>query len=539
MENRKHFITFGFFTLALGAAFLAACSRTSSTETRQTAAGPATKAGVTYPVSAGGEKKLSFWLPIQPPAAKHISSYNEHEIFKIIGQNTGVEVNFSHPAVGQEREQLGILIASGDLPDLIQIRGLYNGGSSAGVAEGVFRELTGDIPVHAPDYYREITKSDRNYRLATDSEGKITEFHIIKQSAPAFNRLNYRQDVMDKLGIDIPVTIADYEEDFAKMKTAGLTGFAPPANGKIDLIMWAYGITPGFHIGADGTVKWGEAQPAYKDYLQLMNDWYTKGYISKDFMSNMSDPERRTLFTTNSVSMIINPVDLIKSVSDAAGFAAVPLPYPRLYAGQAIHFQPVSFETLPLPNESMGTVVSRSCKNPEIAIEYLNYFYTQEGADLCNWGVKDLSYTVDTNGKKTFTDYMLRNEKIPLSDVQVLLKIHLCAKLAEPDVVCNPNVVIDAAALEYRTRYSDDRTIDDDQVLPAFQLSMEDSLKRNEIMRDINTYVDEMTLKFITGVNSLSEFDNYLAQLKNMRLNEAIAITARGYEQFMTKPGVK
>jgi hypothetical protein len=134
---------------------------------------------------------------------------------------------------------------------------------------------------------------------------------------------------------------------------------------------------------------------------------------------------------------------------------------------------------------------------------------------------------------------MLRNERIPLSDVQTLLKIHQFAKLAEADVVCNPNVVIDADALEYRMRYSDDKTIDDSQVLAPFQLGLEESQERAAIMRDINTYVSEMTLKFITNVTPLSEFDRYLAQIKAMNIDEAINITTKGYEQFMTKPGIR
>lgn len=498
---------------------------------------PRAAVNVTYPITTEGVKKLTFWLPIQPPAAKHMSSYNDHPIFKIISQNTGVEVEFFHPAVGQEREQLGILVASGDLPDLVQIRGLYNGGSGAGVAEGIFRDLTGDIPVYAPDYYREITRTESNYRRATNNEGKLTAFLEIKQSAPPFYRVNYRQDVMDQLGLDNPATIADYNADFAKMKAAGITAFAPPANGRISLFMWPYGVTPGFFVGADGKIKWGEAEAGYKQYLQLMNDWYTKGYIYPDFMSNMTDTERRALIANKSVAMIVESVDLVKSVTDSASLKSVPMPYPRLTPGQPIHFDTVSFTTQ--PNAAvMDTVVTTACKNPEIAMEYMNYFFTQAGADLCNWGVKDGTYTVDAAGKKTFTDTMLRNPTIPLGDIQTVLKIHLFAKLAEPDVVCNPNVIINPEALELRMRYSDDKTIDNSQTLPPIQLSIDDSQARNQIMRDINTYVDEMSLKFITSVTPLSEFDNYVAQIKKMNLDEAIKITERGYQEYMKKPGI-
>ncbi|MDR3193482.1 MAG: extracellular solute-binding protein [Treponema sp.] len=525
----------------ISAAGISGCSNKTDGGTRSPdadSAAPA-KMEVSYPITASGEKKLSFWIPIAPVATKHISSYNENIAYQEISKNTGVEVDFIHPVTGQEREQLGVLIASGDLPDIIEIRGLYTGGSSAGVADGLFLDMTEMIPVHAPDYYREITRSDLSYRIATNNDNSITDFLLIKQRAPVFRRANYRQDVMDKLGLDVPITVADYEDDFAKMKAAGLTGFAPQADGRIDLFMWPYGIAPGFYLGSDGKVKFGEAEPAYKQYLELMNGWYNKGYISKDFTSNMLMPQRQALFTTNQVSMIINPVDLVLSACNPSGIIPVPLPYPRLHEGQPIHFQPVSFETLPLRAEPFNTVVTSSCKSPEVAVEYLNYFYTREGADICNWGIKDLTYTVDPGGKKTFTDYMLRNEKIPLADVQFVLKMHQCAKLSEPDVLCNPNVVYDSFALEIRNRYSDDATIDDFQVLPPFQLGLEDSQARAAIMRDINTYINEMTLKFITNVTPLSEFENYLAQIKAMNIDEAIDITAKGYEQFMTKPGIR
>ncbi|MCL2833089.1 MAG: extracellular solute-binding protein [Treponema sp.] len=501
---------------------------------------PAAAAGpvkVTYPITTAGAKSLSFWLPIQPPAARHMSSYKDQEVYAAIEKNTGIDITYIHPAIGQEREQLGVLMASGDIPDILQIRGLYPGGSSVGVEEGVFRDLTNLIFTHAPDYLREVSKTDYNYRIATTNEGKFTEFMLIKQRAPVFDRLNYRQDFMDKLGIDVPITIKDYDDDFAAMKTAGIIGFAPPMNGKIDQLMYPYGLTSGFFIGTDNKIKWGEIEPGYKQYLEMMAGWYAKGYISPDFMSNMNDVDRRALFTTGRVGMINQPVDLVNSSCAAVGIKSVPLPYPRLTPGQQINFMPVSFETRPLTEEPFATVISTSCKNPEVATEYLNYLYTPDGADLANWGIKDKAWKVDANGNKYFTDYMLNNPTIPLADVQVVLKIHQIAKLSEPDVVCNPNVIVNKEALAQRMMYSDDPTINDSQVMPAFTLGLKESARRNEIMRDINTYSDEMTLKFITGVSPISDFDSYVAQVKRMGIDEAIQITQDGYQTFLTKPG--
>ena len=134
---------------------------------------------------------------------------------------------------------------------------------------------------------------------------------------------------------------------------------------------------------------------------------------------------------------------------------------------------------------------------------------------------------------------MLNNPDIALGDVQTLLKIHLTAKLAEPDVVCNPNVISNEEALELRMMYSDDPNVDDSQVLPAFELSAEAAYDRSRILRDITTYIDEMTVKFITGATPLTEYDSYMAQLKSMGIEDAIAITQQEYETFMSKPGLE
>ena len=284
-------------------------------------------------------------------------------------------------------------------------------------------------------------------------------------------------------------------------------------------------------------MQYGQYTDNYREYLTLMNDWYSKGYIYKDFMANLSDSEIHALFVNGTVGMYPSAVDIASSLASANGFTAVSLPYVRAQEGQSLHFEKTYWESVPWAAFAT-TVISSSCKNIEAAVEYLNYFYTSEGADLCNWGVKDVHYTVDANGKKTFTDEMLNNPNMPLSDVQMNLKLHTTAKLAEPDVVCNPNVVANETALKLRMMYSDDKTVDNAQTLPPFSLSAESSNARISIMNEITTYVDEMTLKFITGVTPLSEYDNYMAQLKALGIEDAIAITQAEYDIFMNKPGL-
>ncbi len=523
---------------------LASCSDTSSSTATSTSTSSSTSSSsevatlqetteVTYPVDAQGEK-ITMWCPINTMASKYMSSYNEHEVFQLISEKTGIEVEFIHPSTGQEAEQLGLLIAGGDLPDIILIAQNYSGGSSAGVDDGAFLDMTDLMPTYAPDYYNAILQSETAYRLATTNAGRITEFAMLKQEAPAFSRLIFLDDVVAKYSMDsMPETIADYETLFEKMAADGLPGYMPAATGINDQFMWPYGICPSFYLDSDYKIQYGQAQPAFKDYLTMMNKWYNSGYINKDFTTGLTTANKQAMFINQQFAMTQDSVDTYYGVADAAGHDIEVANYPRLEAGQYIPYQSVSWDMRPVYGQS--TVVTTSCKNPELAMKYLNYLFTEEGADLLNWGIEGVAHTVNADGEREWTDLMINNDDMPLPDGQYVLKMHLFPKLSVADVDNHPNIITNPRAQELRLMYSDDPAIDDSLRLPSFQLDMEASTARQSIMRDIETYVEEMTLKFITGVTSLDEFDNYLATLEGMDIAGAIAITQEQYDLMMAK----
>ncbi len=494
-------------------------------------------AEVTYPIQTD-DNTLTFWAPIQPIASKYMTSFKDHKIYSIISENTGMIIDWQNCSPSDGANQLSLIVAGGDLPDILQIRGMYPGGASAGVSEGIFVDLTDYLPEYAPDYWKALTSSDLCYRLCTDENGRIAAFYYLTVTAPSYRRFNVLQETMDEYGFEIPTTIADYEAIFARLQEDGLTGLYLNTNGREPILMWPYGIANGWMLDENGKVAFGMYTQAYKDYLTMMHDWYEKGYIYKDFMSTITTLEMYSLLTSKTVFMEAESVDLINSACNTSGLNSVPLPYVRLEEGQAIHFDSTYNELVPSDGFAT-TVISTDCKNLKEAIMYMNYYYTEEGSDLCNWGIKDVYYTVDENGQKHFTDLMLKNPDMPLGDVQMNFKLHMTAKLSEADVICNPNVVADEVALAKRTKYSDDPTFDNAQVLPAFPFNAEASEARSDIMNDINTYVDEMTLKFITGVTSLDMFDSYMEQLKAMGIEDAIAITQSQYDAFMNKPGLQ
>ena len=54
-------------------------------------------------------------------------------------------------------------------------------------------------------------------------------------------------------------------------------------------------------------------------------------------------------------------------------------------------------------------------------------------------------------------------------------------------------------------------------------------------MAEVETYRDEMVLKYITGVESLDSFEQYQQTMKDLGIDEAIELTQNGYDALLSK----
>ena len=54
-------------------------------------------------------------------------------------------------------------------------------------------------------------------------------------------------------------------------------------------------------------------------------------------------------------------------------------------------------------------------------------------------------------------------------------------------------------------------------------------------MNEINTYTDQMILKFFIGDESLDAFDSYREQLQKMNIERAIEIQQAAYDRYLAR----
>jgi putative aldouronate transport system substrate-binding protein len=474
-------------------------------------------------------------MPLAASASQFISSYAENTAYQEIQKETGVEIEFIHPTIGQETAQLNLLIASGDLPDIIQQASLYAGGLSKGYLDGAYIDLLPYLPYWAPDYYKFINSSEIA-RKQTYINNKILAFYkMVFSKAIPYHRPILRNDWLKEAGLNTsPRTLAEWEIYFENIKT-NHKGSVPvyinfQTSPDQDLWLGAYDMLASWYV-VDGKVMHFRDNPRYKDFLAKMNEWYEKGYITKDFPS-LNYQQVLGLFDSGELGAYSNSVDTAYTRSLKTKLPIESAPNPRLVAGQHLH---TGMANWPIESAtSFPTAITSSCKDVESAIKFLNFGYTEKGYLIYNYGTEGKTYTM-VNGKPRFTDFMLHNpDGLTASNISYIHKIHFAPKWGAPDTEAHPGIVSNADALAWRLKWSEDPLIDDAYRMLPISMTEQETEEYTRIMVDIDAYAVEMKLKFIIGAEPLSHFDDYIKRLNDMKFQRAKEIIQAAYNRLMS-----
>ena len=487
-----------------------------------------------YPIdTAGKEVTLTVFRSMDPSLIDYISDWNETPFCQAIVKATGIHVEFISPTNANAAEALNLMVASGKLPDIVIGANLYSNGMYQGVIDGVYTDLAPYLEKYAPDYWSIITSDEAIYRDAVHSDGIVDGFYrIYTDYNPTWMRLILKKELMDKLGAEqVPVTIEEWEVLFAKMLAAGITPFALEGHGYDEKFMGAYDCRADFFVDLEGNVQYGQITDNFKQYLTLMHDWYEKGYISKDFvsMSNQS-----TLFSLDQIGTYNAAIVAAYNLGQTQNYTVLSSPYPRQYKDQPLHWNHYKVGLLST-NYSHGMVsICSTCPNVEVAVQWLNYLYTQEGRTLANWGIEGLNYeTVD--GKPSYLQTQIDYKGIVREGLNYYFKGLNTATYALPDSICHANLLFSPNALALRLQYDNDPLVDSKLVLPpTVSLNEEDSDIKTRIMTGVDTYVDEMVLKFITGAEPLTNWDSFVATVQGMDIGTATTIMQKAYDSYMS-----
>lgn len=543
------------------ATVLAGCGG-SKTETPATTAAP------------GSATSISYWMDPANMASKVVTSFNEHKGWMKYEENLGIDIDWREPASGQAAEQFNLLLAAKQQPDIMYYSwaNAYPGGPDAAIADGKIIALNDYIEQYAPnfnayleahpDVRREITTDSGNiycfpgvYTYTSQSSNVWQDTLSREPYDETFIGLIIREDLLQQAGLDIPVTLDDWYEALKAFKDMGikyplscqamLMTMAQSFSSAFDLTIPVVGYPMGteFALDADGKIVYGPAQDEYKDYLAFMNKLYSEGLLDPDFMvQDRVNVQTKVVNGEVGAWVEMLPVGIggltsqIQAVDPSTTFSAVAVLNPVLTEGQQLRY--VSGNAA---FTGSGAAITTSCKDIAAACKVLDYAWSEEGNRILNWGIEGESYEFvdgwprltdqivnNTDGiavSEAFSVYRNLNGPYPQDHTQRLeSKRNYTLAEGEPDK--------NLAALDL---WSSDANGSVRAGLPATTMLPEEASAYGSAYNELSTYVAEMFTRFITGDESLDNFEKYQQNLKALGLDTVMELQTGALERYYNR----
>ena len=477
----------------------------------------------------------SIWLGTAPDLSDVVNNMEEFVIFRELEKITNVGWDATMVSFMAEAEQFQLMVAGGDYTDVVcKAVDNYNGTVDDAIEDDFLIDLAPYIPENMPNLTRWFQQYPELRKQITSVDGAIGAFpKLYKEYSDGSSGGTIRADWLQDLGLDAPKTYDDMYNilnEFRDKKgaTAPLA-IAMPSGVQAELLA-GYNISGGFYQ-VDGEIRFGAIQPEFKDYLTMMNKWYTEGLVDE-------------LFLTNSYESLVDMSPVLNGTCGIwYGTAAQAISY--MISSSADPNMRITGVTNVTPDGSMAHIgevgsvfdshlwsVTTVCQDPEVICQYIDYVYSDEGTLLANYGVEGETFTY-VDGVPRLTDLVLNN---PDYSYGAAMNIFVCDRMTPAPFVIDEDRV--------RADYIEDQ-LDAIEVwnncndglynLPrsGLTLSTEESNKYYELYPDIETYMDENIVKFIVGDKDLSEFDAYVDALIGMGIEDCVAVEQSAYDRYM------
>ncbi len=471
-----------------------------------------------------------------------IDDWSQTEVAQLIARQTGVNLTYITPLLGEETTQLSLLVSSQTLPDFLYSPDAnYTGGTVAMLDDGLTIDLAPYLD-QMPNFKAALEQSEFRQKEVYTDDGRITglpTFFDNDDESEVFVGILIRKDLLDQVGMDIPVTYDDWYNVLTAFKNE--CGISKPISCGPQMFgqnnMWSSGYGFGYmdYFGTnkpfyqiDGQVRYAplDDTESFRAYLEMMAKWYAEGLIDPDFQSvtdinaqiaTYSNPECGACITAYSLGPVL------ASIGSAANpdFEYVCAPIPVLEEGQQTHLY---YETSRMYKNSL--VITTSCQDIDLALKYWDQYYTEDMSRLTCWGIEGETYTYDENGQEQWTDLVKNNPDYNFLSMR--FSIIGSSQPGNYDIRSEGVEDFSVAANELYRSHGDNAY----RIPSSVTLSEDERDTYNAVMTDVNTFVEETCLQFMMGTRSFDTYDDFIAQVQGMDVQSAIDVYQAALDRY-------
>jgi len=463
--------------------------------------------------------------------SSYVGDPMEMYIYQEMEKRTGITVEYQCVSAN---EQFQIMYASQDYADIIK-------GGDTSYAGGIDKAIEDEIYIDAQDVaeytpmYNAWQYVDETYHKDCKTDGGAMYFRSVQTGCePAWCGGTVRADWLEDVGMDAPVTYTDWHDmltAFKEQKGAS----KPMALSPTGYESMSYTLTSGYGVAptwynVNGEIKYGFAEEGMREYVTMMNQWYSEGLIDTDFPGYI-DP-------------FVNGGDMFVAGTTGAWDWAPAMMFdiwPMMNGGEGALkgvTNPVKTEGdeyhLRRRNDYSGgsclfiSTAAEENGNLEAAAKWIDYNYTMDCGYLWTFGEQGLDWEFNEEGVPAYTDHYYNNPegKSIYADMKMQGRgSHVYIWWREFDTISE--IVADA----YHT-WQD--TSDAAYNIPTYGIALtaEEGEDYASPYSDIETYINENIPLFIRGDRSLDEWDDFVATLYQFGLQDCIDIYQAAFDRY-------
>lgn len=509
---------------------------------------------ITYPLE-GEDNVITMWYYI-PGYQDFMDSNFSFNALPAAEEATGVKIDFTEVSSQSANELFNLMIAGGDIPDLIPVMEYYSGGLSKAYDEGIILDINEYMEDNMPNYLAVRDCLAEATVNATLTEGMTLAFYQIKDGTYSGNGFVTRADWMaeqnwewsgDVIGLDEFTdyirTVKDaYDVPNPIYMTDGTVGVEAAFDTEIPAL-----VSDGFMtmitsaiFRYEDEITSGWITDGYREYLQWVLDMMDEGIIAKDYLSLDTDRMvQNTLQATGGIAVWQSNADKIEEIVDTYGTDNPSLAVcgvPRVTADPEAQY--VWNDEAALVATNAGFSLSANCEHPELVCQWENYFWTEEGYYLGNYGTEGSSYHMD--GDTPVFDWdqpvTVTGRNAPNAEMaqQLFTMLRFASFYVDNDMLLAtfPQSGLDAVKL-WTVEGSTDARNYPSSVKGGF--TVDETQEIAEYENDMLTYADETCMKFLDGSLELNDenWDNYVETVRDMGLDQIIEIYQNAYDEYL------
>lgn len=511
---------------------------------------------ISYPLE-GEENVISIWYYI-PGYQDFMDSNYSFNALPAAEAATGVTLEFTEVSDSSAQEQFNMMIAAGDMCDLLPVMEYYSGGLAKAYEEEIILDIGEYVDEYMPNYAAVLDTLAESTVNSTLTDGHTLAFYQIKDGSYSGNGFVTRGDWIEEMGWEWSGNLIDLDE-FTEYCRAIQSTYDVPNT--IYMYDGTVGIGAAFDTAipalvSDGfmtmitssvfrygdEVASGWTTDGYRAYLEWILQMMDEGIIYRDYLSLDTDRQvTNSLQASGTIGIWQSNADKISEVAtnfDHNGddnFAVAAMP--RVTQDPAAQY--VWNDEVALVSTNAGFSLSSDCENPALVCQWENYFWTTEGYYLGNYGTEGDSYHMEGNTAVFDWDNPItvtgRNAPNAEMAQQLFTMLRFSGMYVDNDMLLATfdDVALNAVSLWTIEDSTDDRNYPS-SVKGSF--TTDETMEIAEFENDMLTYAQETCMKFLDGSMELNDenWNSYVETVNDMGMVRLLEIYQNAYDEYLT-----